>query len=50
MWVVMAAWGYVGSGSLQLWYVVPCLALVSIFQGSTWITEKISCSKYPLYK
>lgn len=34
-------------GRWLTWTIVAPISLSAIFQGSTWLTEKISVSKYP---
>ena len=40
--------GKAGAGVLN-WTIVGAASLTLLFQGSTWITEKITLQKYPAY-
>lgn len=50
IWLTLYAWGCTVSGTYVNWTLIPAVAYVSIFLGSTPITEKISSDKYEEYK
>jgi steroid 5-alpha reductase family enzyme len=49
LWWSMYLFGVAASGAWLNWTIVAPIALSAIFQGSTWLTEKISKTKYPDY-
>lgn len=50
IWVTMYAWAAYDTGNYFNWTVIGAILYVSIFQGSTPLTERISAGKYPEYK
>jgi steroid 5-alpha reductase family enzyme len=49
-WVVTYQWSCFNTDQLYNWTGIGVLGLLGIFQGSTWLTEKLSAQKYPEYK
>ncbi|KUI55515.1 hypothetical protein VP1G_02876 [Cytospora mali] len=50
IWLTLGYWATVTSESPLSWTLIPGFSLVALFQGSTWLTEKITSGKYPEYK
>ncbi|KAL2312449.1 Steroid oxidoreductase superfamily protein [Schizosaccharomyces pombe] len=50
IWLSFYLFGAIASESLLNWTIFAWLGLVGVFQGSTRLTEKMSCEKYPLYR
>lgn len=50
VWICFYLFGVSASGDLLNWTMAGPVLLVLLFQGSTALTEKISCSKYPSYE
>ncbi|KXJ97618.1 hypothetical protein Micbo1qcDRAFT_143168 [Microdochium bolleyi] len=50
IWLVLYQWSCYASNTLYNWSAFGAVFLLSIFQGSTWLTELISSGKYPEYK
>lgn len=52
VWIALYLWSCVEAEVRNLfsWTCVGVLAYMSVFQGSTWLTELISSGKYPEYK
>ena len=49
-WVVLYQWSCFNTDQLYNWTGIGTLGLLCLFQGSTWLTEKLSAQKYPEYK
>lgn len=49
IWFFVYHWGTYASRSLYNWTLTGPCVLFMVFQGSTWLTEVISSSKYPEY-
>ncbi|OAF57919.1 hypothetical protein VC83_05268 [Pseudogymnoascus destructans] len=49
-WVVLYQWSCFNTDQLYNWTGIGALSLVCLFQGSTWLTEKVTAQKYPEYK
>jgi len=49
IWILLYQWSCFMSNSLYNWSAAGPAFLLSIFQGSTWLTEQISSGKYPEY-
>ncbi|KAF8470585.1 hypothetical protein BDZ91DRAFT_840794 [Kalaharituber pfeilii] len=47
IWILIYQWGCFVTDTIYNYTVLGPLALCAVFQGSTWLTEKISASKYP---
>ncbi|CAK7230236.1 hypothetical protein SCUCBS95973_007505 [Sporothrix curviconia] len=50
VWIVLFQWSCYATGTLYSWAGVGALVLVLLFQGSTYLTERITSGKYPGYK
>ncbi|ROV89558.1 hypothetical protein VSDG_08543 [Cytospora chrysosperma] len=50
IWMTLGYWATITSGSPLSWTLIPGISLVALFQGSTWLTEKITAAKYPEYE
>lgn len=51
IWVLLYLWGCIGAGGVWFnWTVAGAIGYLSVFAGSTPITEWISQGKYPEYK
>lgn len=50
IWVTLYAWAAYSTGSWWNWTAAGALAYLSVFAGSTPLTEYISAGKYPEYK
>lgn len=50
IWMTLGYWATITSGSPLSWTLIPGVSLVALFQGSTWLTEKITAAKYPEYE
>jgi len=50
IWFVLYQWSCYASKALYSWAAVGPVVLVSLFQGSTWLTELITAGKYPEYQ
>ncbi|OBT54368.1 hypothetical protein VE04_05510 [Pseudogymnoascus sp. 24MN13] len=49
-WVAVYQWSCFNTDQLYNWTGFGALGLVCLFQGSTWLTEKLTAQKYPEYK
>ncbi|OBT78423.1 hypothetical protein VF21_02139 [Pseudogymnoascus sp. 05NY08] len=49
-WVALYQWSCFNTDQLYNWTGFGALGLVGLFQGSTWLTEKLTAQKYPGYK
>ena len=49
-WVLLYGWSCYVTGSFWNWSGIGALALLALFQASTWLTELISADKYLDYK
>ena len=43
-------WACYVSNTYVNWTIVGAISYLALFQGSTWLTEKISARKYPEYR
>ncbi|KAG6365230.1 hypothetical protein INS49_006839 [Diaporthe citri] len=50
IWLTLGVWSIVTAEVPYAWTLIPGFSLVSLFQGSTWLTELITAGKYPEYK
>ncbi|MDD4236738.1 MAG: DUF1295 domain-containing protein, partial [Bacteroidales bacterium] len=50
IWITFYLFGVAASGNWLNWTFTGAALLVLLFIGSSWLTEKISSSKYPVYK
>lgn len=50
IWLTLGVWSIVAAEVPYAWTLIPGFSLVSLFQGSTWLTELITAGKYPEYK
>jgi steroid 5-alpha reductase family enzyme len=50
IWVSLYQWSCMITNQYFNWTAIGALSYLALFQGSTWLTEKITASKYPLYK
>jgi len=50
VWVTLYQWACFETGTLINWTFVGALSYLILFQGSTWLTERITSGKYPEYK
>ncbi|KAJ2897780.1 DUF1295 domain protein [Zalerion maritima] len=50
VWFCLYQWSCYSSNILYSWAGLGSFSLFCLFQGSTWLTEKISAEKYPEYK
>ncbi|PGH05079.1 hypothetical protein GX51_03177 [Blastomyces parvus] len=50
IWLAFYQWSCVKTDQLYNWSSIGALCYVALFQGSTYLTEKITASKYPDYK
>ncbi|KKZ61702.1 hypothetical protein EMCG_03731 [[Emmonsia] crescens] len=50
IWLALYQWSCVKTDQLYNWSGVGALCYVALFQGSTYLTEKITAAKYPDYK
>ncbi|OJD26889.1 hypothetical protein ACJ73_01719 [Blastomyces percursus] len=50
VWLAFYQWSCVKTDQLYNWAGIGALCYVALFQGSTYLTEKITASKYPDYK
>lgn len=50
IWLTLGVWSLVAAEVPYAWTLIPGFSLVSLFQGSTWLTELITAGKYPAYK
>ncbi|EER44160.1 DUF1295 domain-containing protein [Histoplasma capsulatum H143] len=50
VWLALYQWSCVKTDQLYNWTGIGSLCYVALFQGSTYLTEKITASKYPDYK
>ncbi|ORY70160.1 uncharacterized protein BCR38DRAFT_333997 [Pseudomassariella vexata] len=50
IWFVLYQWSCYACKVLYSWTGVGSMALILLFQGSTWLTELITSQKYPEYK
>lgn len=48
--MTLGYWATVTSESPLSWTLIPGVSLVALFQGSTWLTERITAAKYPEYE
>ena len=49
MWWVYYVFSIAAGAGVLNWTIVGAASLTLLFQGSTWITEKITLEKYPAY-
>ncbi|KFX94819.1 hypothetical protein O988_06129 [Pseudogymnoascus sp. VKM F-3808] len=49
-WVVLYQWSCFNTDQLYNWTGIGAFSLLCLFQGSTWLTEKLTAQKYPEYK
>ncbi|EFN59474.1 hypothetical protein CHLNCDRAFT_10018, partial [Chlorella variabilis] len=49
LWCSMYLFGVAASGRWLNWTIAAPIQLILLFQGSTWLTEKLSAAKYPRY-
>ena len=49
IWFLLYQWGCFATNNLYNWSFVGSGLLMMLFQGSTWLTEGITASKYPDY-
>ncbi|CCC05952.1 hypothetical protein SMACR_00167 [Sordaria macrospora] len=49
IWLTLYQWGCFATNSLYNWTVLSPIMLMNVFQGSTWLTERITSGKYPEY-
>jgi steroid 5-alpha reductase family enzyme len=49
-WWSMCLFATAATGKWYGWWMGGAAALTALFQGSTWLTEKITAEKYPKYK
>ncbi len=50
IWFVLYQWSCAATNTLYSFAGVGAGSLIMLFQGSTWLTELITASKYPEYK
>lgn len=50
VWFLLYQWSCYDTNVLYSWAGVGSASLISLFQGSTWLTELITAGKYPDYK
>lgn len=50
IWVLLYQWSCYDTQTFYNWTLVGALSYLFLFQGSTWLTERISAGKYPEYK
>jgi protein-S-isoprenylcysteine O-methyltransferase Ste14 len=50
VWLAMYQWGTFATDSLVNWTLSGGIGYIMLFQGSTWLTEKITARKYKEYK
>lgn len=50
MWWTVYAFSIAAGAPWLNWSIVGAATLVGLFQGSTWLTERISARKYPAYR
>jgi hypothetical protein len=50
MWVVFYLFTWSSGAELVNWSGLGALLLIGLFQGSTWMTELLTLSKYPAYR
>ncbi|KAH8692923.1 DUF1295 domain protein [Talaromyces proteolyticus] len=50
IWFTLYAWSAYLTKTYVSWAGVGALGYLSLFQGSTWLTEKLSAGKYPEYR
>jgi len=50
IWLVLYQWSCYATKVPYSWAAVGPVFLVSLFQGSTWLTELITTGKYPEYR
>lgn len=50
IWITLGYWASITSETPLSWTLIPGVSLVALFQGSTWLTEKITAPKYPEYE
>ncbi|TLD23202.1 hypothetical protein PspLS_07302 [Pyricularia sp. CBS 133598] len=50
IWFLLYQWSCYDTKVLYSWVAVGSVSLLSLFQGSTWLTELITSGKYPDYK
>ncbi|RKP12291.1 hypothetical protein BJ684DRAFT_11713 [Piptocephalis cylindrospora] len=48
-WIAVTLFSFTCTRIFGTWWDVGSIFLVALFQGSTWLTEKITLSKYPAY-
>lgn len=50
IWFVLYQWSCYATKNLYCWTGIGSGLLILLFQGSTWLTEKITAQKYPEYR
>ena len=50
IWILIYQWGCWTTETMYNWTLVGAISYIFLFQGSTWLTELITASKYPEYK
>lgn len=50
VWIALYQWSCFITDQLYNWTGFGALFYIALFQGSTWLTEKLSTQKYPEYK
>ncbi|OJD19706.1 hypothetical protein AJ78_00329 [Emergomyces pasteurianus Ep9510] len=50
IWLALYQWSCIKTDQLYNWSGIGALCYVALFQGSTYLTEKITAAKYPDYK
>ena len=50
VWVTLYLWSCAATGTPYNWSGIGALSYLALFQGSTWLTELLSASKYPDYR
>jgi steroid 5-alpha reductase family enzyme len=50
IWLTLYIWGCYCTNTYFNWTAIGASSCLLLFQGSTWLTESISASKYPEYK
>ena len=49
IWFVLYQWSCYATNTMYNWTGTGAVLLIMLFQGSTWLTEKITTGKYPEY-
>jgi hypothetical protein len=50
VWVTLYQWSCIATDVYLNWTLAGAIGYLSVFQGSTWLTELLSAQKYPEYK